>query len=1047
MRWPRHVVRPVVVGLFLLSGASGLIFETLWMRLLTTVFGSTTFAVSTLLTVYMGGLALGGWLAGGWIDRLRRESDVLIIYGALELVVGGYGLLFPAILGQVEQFHAWIWQSWQPGPYAFALIRFLVVGLVLLLPTTALGATLPVLGRFYARGRDGLGREVGTLYSVNILGAVGGTFFAGFVFLPKLGLGATNRVACSINLSLCVVAVGLGAMLRRHAEENPAPAKATDEIAPASNLAKAWNPILARRSALAAIAVSGLLAMGYQQVWTRVLALVIGSSVYAFALILMAFLLGLALGGAVYSRRTASRPGQMDNLGLIHLLIAAMAVGGLLYMDLLPAIFLRLAVGSEITPRNVFLVKFGVCALLVFLPTFFMGMIFPATLAVVSDGQKGIGRTIGQVYSVNTLGAIVGSFLGGFVLIPFLGAQRSLAALIGANLLLGVLFFGLADLDRRRRLTRTAFAGLLLVTVGLGAGARWDPARMTAGVFRLDQFVSTGTLSACGRAKDPIERFFWTGPGRRTREHAERLLGFQVDLDPLCPQQSAGRLLHYRDGVVATVTTWQVVFQGLTAETCWEHLVLQVNGKADASATGAFRRPAGARCFDLVGKPQQIKVVKVSAEGDMETEVLSGVVGAIVHPVRPRLRRAVIIGWGSGISVGALSRLPGVHVDAVELEPEVLRAARPFDRYNWSAEHAPNVRVLVADGRNVLLGTPRGYDLVVSEPSNPWMTGASSLFTQEFFARVRARLRPGGVFVQWLQLYEISTENVRIILATLRSVFRYVRVLQPQRAAADLLLLASRRPIPLNVGRLQSKMKEPALRRVLERIKIRTLGDLLVRFVLAPEDVDRLTRGVPINTDDNARIEFAAPLDLINFQRHSPRHILARLRQGARPPSEQVDRPTLPVRLAVVDAMLRLGRVGRARALLERVPPGAPRRLRARILEWLTVHPNVSRLRSALDARRKPGRGGEGEPLEQIRRMGRTARTQAALERLGLLLAETGRPRLALLFLAAGRKGMESEMEVERVWVDLLRRLGRTGMAYERARLALGGGRTRASFP
>ena len=131
MRWSRRFVRPAVVVLFLFSGASGLIFETLWMRLLTTIFGSTTFAVSTLLTVYMGGLALGGWLAGTWIDRLRRETDALIVYGALELTVGAYGLIFPTILGQVDQLHAWIWQSWQPGPYAFALIRFLVVGLVL----------------------------------------------------------------------------------------------------------------------------------------------------------------------------------------------------------------------------------------------------------------------------------------------------------------------------------------------------------------------------------------------------------------------------------------------------------------------------------------------------------------------------------------------------------------------------------------------------------------------------------------------------------------------------------------------------------------------------------------------------------------------------------------------------------------------------------------------------------------------------------------------------------------------------------------------------
>ncbi|MDY0004194.1 MAG: fused MFS/spermidine synthase, partial [Polyangia bacterium] len=589
-----RIVRPLAVLLFLCSGASGLMFETLWMRLLNPTFGATTLAISTLLTVFMGGLALGGWLAGAIADRLRRESSVLMVYGLLELVVAAYGIAFPAILGWVHELHGWIWSSFSPGPAAFALLRFAVVGLVLIIPTTAMGATLPVLSRFYARSEVGLGREAGTLYSVNIFGAVSGTFLAGFVLMPSMGLGATNRLACSINLLLCLAAAGLGCWLRRRETEWEA-----TTVVPGRDAAP-WNLSWTQKAALVGVAVSGLVAMVYQQVWTRILAQIVGSSVYAFAMILMAFLLGLAVGGAAYSRLMALRPGQMARLGTIHLLVATMVLLGFIYVDRLPEIFLALAQRSSVSPGSIFLLQFLMCSLVVFLPTLFMGMIFPATIAVCADGTSGVGRTVGRVYAINTVGSIVGSFLGGFVMLPLLGSQTSLAVMIVGNLLLAVFFSGLAPLSRRARLLRAGAMGMLLIATLVGVQSRWEPRRMTSGVFRLALHMQGGRDAGCPDASSPIGRLFASGPGAAHVKSARALLGHRPQLWPRCPEIAGAALLHYREGLVATVSTWQTIVEGLEPTTCWESLILQVNGKVDASATGAFRKPPEARCVEYV---------------------------------------------------------------------------------------------------------------------------------------------------------------------------------------------------------------------------------------------------------------------------------------------------------------------------------------------------------------------------------------------------------------------------------------------------------------
>jgi len=1007
------------------------------MRMLTTTFGATTFALSTVLTVFMGGLALGGYLSGRVADRLRHPATALLVYGVLELVVGAYGLLFPGILDQLHVLHGHIWAQWQPGQYTFALIRFVIVSVVLIVPTTAMGATLPILSRFYAQ-REGLGREVGTLYAVNIFGAVGGTFLAGFVLMPSIGLAATNRVACAINLTLCIASLGLYWPLRS-ASADPVVEPAKDSAPPTRWGRKVWL-------ALMAVALSGLVSMVYQQAWTRVLALIVGSSVYAFALILIAFLLGLALGGALYARRLVGAEGHSGNLAAIHIVVATAVLAGYAFVDRIPGIFVTLSRSGDITPTKIFAFKFFVCALVVLLPTFFMGMIFPATISLCARTMTGVGRTVGRVYSINTLGAIVGSFLGGFVLIPVFGVRRTIGVMIALNLVMAAAFTLTAAIPRRARLLRAAAILAVLTVTVAGATRRWHPDRMTAGVFRLALFDPARRRSVCPDAQDPISQLFAEGAGRKHARAARRALGFRPDLETPCDAVAGKRLLSYREGVVATVSTWQIVLRGFDASTCWEVLSLQVNGKSDASSAAAFRRPPQSRCADFLGHPERIRPAHVSPRSDMETQVLSGLLGQLLHRGARAPERALVIGWGSGVTVGSMAVTGMRHIDAVELEPEVLRAARVFSRYNHRAAHHRAVNLVEADGRNFLIATRKPYDIIVSEPSNPWMTGAASLFTREFFQLVRRRLRPDGVFIQWLQLYEISKKNVGSVIATLRSVFPSVSIFRPRHADVDLLLVATPRPLQMDAQRLTNRLSDSNMRSELRRIQILSLGDLLARHLVDDRRLRELTRGAPLNTDDNARVEFSAPIDLINYRKHSHRRILAWLGAGAAPVETLVSRAPGDLPLGLADAYLGLGDLTAARAVLTRLPEQDPRaQRRRRIAQGLhQKHPSgpvllklLQTLRGDSPLRRStPPASLKLRRLEQLRLSAARPSNALTFRLLGLSLAATSHRGLSLLFLTAAARSGSLPASEQWIRAKLLRKLSLHRLAFRQALVA-----------
>ncbi|GEM_PF-384369 len=789
---------------FFLSGFSALVFEVIWMRRLHLVLGSTGFAVATVVAAYMGGLALGSWVGGKAADRMRYP---LLVYGILELGVGLYALAVPSIFEASVPLYRWIYASTHLSFYPFSILRFLLAMIVLAVPTTFMGATLPLISRHMIKERKRIGSGVGLLYALNTLGAVAGSFAGGFLLLPNFGEWKSLILAAIGNFVIASGVILLALVRRKDLEAVPAPAKegatpaAEESAGPrvegprAASAGPFETPTPATRPlVLVAFAVSGLASLSMQIAWTRLLALLLGSSVYAFSIILTTFLAGLALGSFVASRLVKRVRNPVAWLAVAQVLAAGLAVGGIFFYNRLFYAFLLLFNAHEIHQSIplLFAGKFLMAAAVILPPTLCMGACFPLGVKAYARGLGGLGRRVGEIYSVNTLGSILGAFLGGFVLLPLLGLQNTVefaavlyllsAAAVGASV--------------RPTVPPLRWAGaacaLVLVPVALLATPEPNPHILSMGIYKYAH-----------RFYDEINTYarflFYNSAYRR-------------------------RVLFYREGITTTVT----VFRSHTQTS------IAVNGKVDGSSVG-----------------------------DLSTELLSGQL-PLLFTGNPR--KALVIGYGTGITAGTMALHEDLDVDLVELEPAVLEAGRYFRHVNHDTEalvQKGRIRLIKNDGRNLLLASRDRWDVIVSEPSNPWISGASKLFTLQFFERVRDRLESGGVFAQWVQLYGMDARNVRSLLATFRRVFGAACVFQLSPGAD--LLLVGRKGADLQIPRerLEALFGIPGVKEDLALLEVKDEADLAAYFLADDRALkaflDAGDGALPLNTDDNAFIEFNAP--------------------------------------------------------------------------------------------------------------------------------------------------------------------------------------------
>ncbi len=759
-----------------------------------------------------------------------------------------------------------------------------------------------------------------------------------------------------------------------------------------------------RRPPLAALALclllSGTGSLVLEVCWSRQLKLVFGSTTLSISTILVAYMLGLGLGGLLGGRWASRTANGVAAYGKIEIGIGLYALVVPFLLALYPVLNRTLLSGLPFWPAAV--VRFLLSLVVLILPTLLMGATLPLLIAAVSRGDVAIGARVGLLYGINTLGAVLGTLAGTFVLFPLLGLRATnwAGALmdLGAGLLalfliaprvpgaapsaapsaaatsggrrwtLGLISYGLVGLTAltyevawTRVLTMIfgssiyAFATMLaafLIGIALGsllARGRLDGlahpwAAYAAGLALLGA-LSLGTMLLLGRMTDLLAAVLaHYGAGGRNLVlgsfalSALAMLGPTLVLGALFPllvrAAAQGRAASAVTGDVYFVNTLgsatgaflagfvliptiglahtlacavAINFVTAAAVLLWQSEWTSARRPAAAGAAlvaavlavlvpsgwdpvrmtrGAYYRPQnaldvgipllpfesvplnairyykdgvsatvsihdepGGRVMRINGKPD------ASLE-DMPTQVLSGQIPMLFAP---RADDVLVIGFASGVTAGAVSLHEPRRLDVAEIEPAVIAASHYFDEYNHRPLDRPFTRQIVDDGRSYLSATQQQYDVIISEPSNPFLSGCSNLFTKEFFALARRSLRPGGRLLQWIQLYGMDPDGLRSVFAALHTQFPYAYAFEFASDHADLLVLATDRPLRVaDVPRWEDL--KPAVRGDLEQVGIFSIADLLSLVRLVPADMRGLADASRVvNSDDNMFVELHAP--------------------------------------------------------------------------------------------------------------------------------------------------------------------------------------------
>ncbi len=765
---------PPLLTLVFASGAAALVYQSLWLRAFGLVFGSATDATAMVLAIFMGGLAIGS----AWTAR-RAVRHPLRVYALVEMGIAATALVTMPLLRWLPEMYASVsFLRGLTGPVD-VLARAALAALVLLPATFLLGATLPLAVEAQSRRGQDEHRSLGRLYLVNTLGGALGVLLGPLVLLPSLGMTMSFGAAAFVSL---LVGGTAWRFVREEGEIEATAGADGPEVAPETT---------ALFAALAA--ASGAFTFGIEVVWTRSLALALGSSVYSFASMLFAVLLGIALGALVYERvRTrARRPSAL--VGPLFMAAGLLSLATMGILGRLPEALLE---AMRVVPVRfeAHLLTGLLLSLVTLMPvTTLLGVTFPLLLHRAGGG--GAQARAGRLYAWNTAGALAGALVTDLVLLGTHGLQGSSFVLSGLLLAAGAAAI-LAERGVRNSLVLAVVVAVIGVLPLAAARFRpWDPVIMTAGVYEY---------------------------GLQWKDRP----GFR--LDDLRRERS---LLFYeegREGVVAVAQRGDRRF-------------LSVGGKTDAG----------------------------SGQEDVLTQKFIAHVPLLLHPAP---RNVLVVGWGAGATAAAAALHPIERLVCVEIEPATFRAASFFEALSGRVRRDPRFEIAFGDGRNHLLRTRDLYDVIVSEPSNPWITGVANLFTLEFYETALARLGPGGVFGQWFHYYRFEPADLKVELRTFAAVFPHVSlwlvppVVGPNgpALAADLLLVGSREPLALPWPRVREAFAGAVGEDLRATGALPDEAALVASWTLGDEAFRRYADPGPgrdafMNTDDHPRIELLAP--------------------------------------------------------------------------------------------------------------------------------------------------------------------------------------------
>jgi spermidine synthase len=762
--------RRFLLAVFVVSGFTGLIYESIWSHYLKLFLGHAAYAQSLVLAIFMGGMALGSWVIARYSLRIRR---LLLAYVAVEGAIGVLGLFFHSSFAAAYDFSFATVIPALPSAFWIHAYKWSLGALLIFPQSVLLGMTFPLIsGGLIRRWPDRPGATLAILYFTNSLGAAIGVIVSGFVLIKAVGLPGTIRTAGLLNITL---AVAIWVAVRGRAEPAPVPQAAAGARSGADRL---------NRWLLTAAFLTGTASFMYELGWIRMLSLVLGSSTHSFELMLSAFIFGLAFGG-LYVRRRIER--LQDPVAYIAYVMIAMGTLAALTLPAYNATFGLMAwfLGAYARTVNGYigfnLLSQLIAALIMIPATFCAGMTLP--LLTHELLRRGVGeRAIGTIYSANTLGAIVGVLLTIHVLMPLIGVKGVILGGAAIHIVLGLsrlLAGGRFPLPPLRVATALILAVCGVVAFLVVAFAvKLDPLRMTSGVYR------TGSATL--------------------------------------PQGAA--VAYLRDGKTATIS---LVEKDGT-------VTIATNGKPDASIQMGPGEPTV----------------------DESTMVLAA---AIPLSMQPHPARVANIGFGSGLTTHTLLTSGLVkRLDSIEIEPFMVEAARKgFEARIHNVFEDPRSHIVYEDAKTFFASSRAPYDLIVSEPSNPWVSGVATLFSDEFYGRITHYLTPDGYFVQWMQVYETNLGILASVIKALAPHFGAYALYNVDDL--DVLIIATRGP---SLGTPDERlMQSPQLRAELTRIGVQSVADFRSRQIGDNRTIGPVLEAiaVPPNSDFFPFVDLNAP--------------------------------------------------------------------------------------------------------------------------------------------------------------------------------------------
>jgi spermidine synthase len=749
------------------SGMATLVYELIWFRYLTLFFGATLYALSAVLCAFMLGLAGGAWGMGRILAKGNGSKKLILWYGVFEGLIGLYALSFPLGLELLEKIYPMVLPADGQAGLILHIMEFLL-GTLLMLPATLLmGATLPLVS-CWAVGdeKQKVFSRVSLLYGWNTFGAVFGCLFTQFFAILLWGVHGAIRFGVLLNVLVFLVCFVCGRIFY--------------QVEPPSSNAKKENknPVVDEDSLNILIfvmfAYSGMASLSSEILWTRILVFPMGTTLFSFALILATFLSGIAFGSLV-AKRLLGESNWLLKFILIEISIGLVCIGILPLLENLTewtSLADQFFYSIENSPEKTLFIRFLFAFGLMFIPTFGFGLLFPLANHIYSSRLQSVSKAIGNVYSINTLGGVLGTILTPFVFIPLFGIRLSIYLIYAVLILFG--FFVLA---KYRKQNPVLISAVVLVVLIVGK------------TIFVPQ-IETGQSGVHNLAR----------------------LEINVPEDRI-------KLLDYKEGEFSTISVVEDTESGART--------IYLDGFSTATVSRSF---SGSTYMQAMG-----------------------FVPMVLHP---EPKNILVIGFGTGNTLGIVSLFPNANVHGVEIDKNVLKFSKWFSDWNHDVLKRPNTKMFIQDGRAFLRWSKTRYDVIIMEPMSPLQAGVVNLYSKEFYELALDHLKEDGILVQWLPLHLVGREDARSITQTFNNVFPESSVWN-SFLTRIVLLIGSHEKVNIDKNIFDTKLKNPELKKVAEEMKVMCFLDFADFFITDGSRLSAFLENAGEISDDLPILEFS----------------------------------------------------------------------------------------------------------------------------------------------------------------------------------------------